>query len=378
METKTVIERITLSGGRVDRTGPYPIIRDVLFCGQSSANKRRYKSTAFDPNKKIYEGKPVCIDHAERGKPAERGFRDKVAWVENERRRADGMPMGDIGVNPKHADAESFLWAAEHKPDYCGMSHRASILTSNSSDGWEDVEQVVEVSSLDVVIDPATTRGIFESKGNTVPAPVTFAQLVETITRHPKSTTAQIAKAKFIAEDMGAAGYGDAPALADAPTADADTGDTITAAFESAIMSIVKDALAKGMDKKSVLKTIGKLLDGHADAQGGGEGDKPAAESVNKPQPLPESWAVLAECKKAGLKNVTESQLKVLSRISDSKERAEFIAEIKDAMKGSAETPVSGSREQIQEESHRAGKVQEQKELDEAKGANGKQRVTWD
>jgi hypothetical protein len=257
MATERLTERMAFSGGKVDRTGPYPIVRDVLLCGPASANGNDYLRECFPPDVKLYENRPIFIDHGQKG--GSRGYRDKLAWVENERRRAsDGMPVGDLGVNPKHAEAESFLWAAEHKPDFCGMSHVADAELRHGTDGRKKVFRIECIESVDVVIDPATTKGLTaESRSSRVKTTINVGQIL---------------RLKRLAEDF-------CDMEMDAPADDVSADDGISAAFKQAIMSVIDGAMDGG-DAKEALKKIKKLLDSHADVNGDGKVDDADAEDA--------------------------------------------------------------------------------------------------
>jgi hypothetical protein len=148
--------------------------------------------------------------------------------------------------------------------------------------------------------------------------------------------------------------------MPDAPAPDADdtdAGSGVTAAFESAIMSIVKEALAKGQDKKSVLKTIGKLLDGHADVNGGTsstdddatadatakEGAAAAAAAAAAAKPAAEA-TILDEIVREGF-TPSATQLAALRGMADPATRTAFIREQKGLQ--AASRPKSASREGV-------------------------------
>jgi hypothetical protein len=157
---KRFIERMAMSG-RVDRTGKYPVIRGVLLCGSSSLNRRRYKPEAFAGDRvKRYNSKPVFLNHGD-GRTS-RDYRDQMGWVENPRLRSDGMPEGDIAIKPTHPLAETVLWDAEHRPSNVGMSHVANCETRPGADGWDEVIEMIEAESVDLVVGPATVKSLFE------------------------------------------------------------------------------------------------------------------------------------------------------------------------------------------------------------------------
>jgi hypothetical protein len=70
--------------------------------------------------------------------------------------------FGDLHFNPKHALAEQLLWDAEHAPENVGFSH--NVLARTARHGEQTlVEAILQVQSVDLVADPATTRGLFEA-----------------------------------------------------------------------------------------------------------------------------------------------------------------------------------------------------------------------
>ncbi len=70
--------------------------------------------------------------------------------------------------NPKHALAEQLIWDAEHAPENVGFSHNVEARTVRQGDKIV-VEAITRVQSVDLVADPATTRGLFESAAQKVP-----------------------------------------------------------------------------------------------------------------------------------------------------------------------------------------------------------------
>lgn len=341
--TKLLTERFSLSGGTVDRTGMYPVVRGVLLCGTTSANRRRYKPSAFGPaDRKRYEGRPIFIDHGDSRKS--RGFRDKLAWVENERRDSQGRPIGDIGVNPKHDQAEPFLWLAEHKPDQCGMSHVAHCNTVTSSDGWEDVTEVVDVESVDVVVDPATTKGLYENRNRNRTMPLTVKALCESLVKHPKIKSSVVLPLKKLAEMDGMDG---AYSTMDAPPEDeAEPGDGVKDAFSSAIAHLADQALDGEMDLKEALTKIKELIASHHKVSGKGGKEEPEEEEAGEEEAAeskrPSLAAVIKECTAAGYTPLN-SDLLALAEIKSKDSRAAFIdaKKLESARPGSHPTQVS-------------------------------------
>jgi hypothetical protein len=360
--TKRITERVAFTGGKVDRTGAYPVIRGALICGASSLNNRRYEAGSFR-RPTLYAGKPAYLNHADR-----RTVEGKVAWCESEGRRADGMPTGDFGVNPKHPYAETLLWLAEHKPDQIGLSHVVDAKTRYEG-GVEIVEEVTAVESIDFVADPATTHGMYESQGG---RRMKLKEYVDRLARVPTATTATILRGKRLAE---ADGMGELDMPAEAPAEDADAG--ITAAFEQAIMSIVRAALADGQDKKAVLKKIGKLLDSHGDATGEGGEEAPAddageggtEEGKKKKRggadPIREAIEV---CRKVGFKGFDADDLETVAGVPAARREAVAKRLMGAGAVAPGERPESGSRDRVAE--HR-DEQEAARKLREGAGAGG-------
>lgn len=356
-------ERFTFTGGKVDRSGAYPVVRDVLLCGPVSANKRRYLKAAFEGDRvKRYNDRPAFLNHGT-GRDARR-YEDKVATIENARVRADGMPVGDLAVNPKHPFAEALLFDAEHKPGSVGMSHVAHCETRVASDGWVEVTELVEAESVDVVVGPATTKGLYEQRGNGVPH--TIKTLTEWLTRHPKSTAEQVVRGKrFLEFDVGMA---DMP-VADAPAEDAEPEEGLAAAFKTYLHAHVDELAGESMTIDDFLKKVKdayKAYAGKPEKKGGDgeaetETEKPAEEQARRAAAdLP--YTILAECQAKNYAPGTAT-LKALAAMTPA-DRAAFITEqaaaqpnaerIRSAQRrpgaGSAGTPPAGTKTETVEE----------------------------
>src|SRR5262249_45992585 len=70
--------------------------------------------------------------------------------------------FADFHFNPKHCLAEQLIWDAEHAPENVGFSHNVQARTSRRGETTL-VEEILHVHGVDLVADPATTRGLFES-----------------------------------------------------------------------------------------------------------------------------------------------------------------------------------------------------------------------
>lgn len=157
--TITDLHESSIPGGAaIDREAG--IVRGVKLLGMTSRNGRIYTASAVDSAAPLYEGAKVNFDHAKPGDG--RRYSERFGVVKNVRREPDGL-RGDIHFNPKNALAEQFVWDAEHATANAGMSHVVDARVTKR-DGKSYVEQIKRVISVDVVADPATTNGLFESE----------------------------------------------------------------------------------------------------------------------------------------------------------------------------------------------------------------------
>jgi hypothetical protein len=149
---------------RVDRTAS--VIRGVKLLGLASRNGRSYLPEALARAAALYEGAKVNVNHPKGNPLAARDYQDRLGSIRNVKARAGEGLFGDLHFNPKHALAEQLLWDATHAPENVGFSHNVEARTSRQGNQTV-VEAILKVQSVDLVADPATTRGLYE----TAPAP---------------------------------------------------------------------------------------------------------------------------------------------------------------------------------------------------------------
>jgi hypothetical protein len=159
-----VLQEFVTSGShklRVEREAG--IIRGVKLLGLASRNGRRYRESALVDAVSLYEGAKVNINHPKGHPLSPRDYQDRLGVVRGvEFRAGDGL-FGDLHFNPKHALSEQLIWDAEHAPQNVGMSHNVLARTTRSGDETV-VEAITRVQSIDLVADPATTAGLYESQ----------------------------------------------------------------------------------------------------------------------------------------------------------------------------------------------------------------------
>lgn len=150
---------------RVDRQ--QGILRGVKLIGLTSRNGRQYKPEALVGAKSLYEGAKVNVNHPKGGPLSPRDYQDRLGIIREVNFRAGLGLFGDLHFNPKHPLAEQLVWDAEHNPRNVGISH--NVLARVSKDGEQTlVEEITHVQSVDLVADPAATRGLYEQQAETL------------------------------------------------------------------------------------------------------------------------------------------------------------------------------------------------------------------
>lgn len=150
------------AGLRVDRQAG--LIRGVKILGLKSRNGRQYLPQALEEAIGLYEGAKVNINHTPTPAPGPRDYRDRLGVIRQAAFRPEEGLFADLCFNPKHPLAEQLAWDAEHCPENVGLSHHVEARLARR-DGQTVVEAILRVHSVDVVADPATTQGLFESAG---------------------------------------------------------------------------------------------------------------------------------------------------------------------------------------------------------------------
>ena len=265
--------------GRVDRTGAYPIVRGVLLCGEKSKWGRQYQREAF-ASPKIYEGKSSFLNH--QSKPGNRDVESKIAWVVSESRNADGLPIGDVGFNPKHPYTESTLWLIENRPADVMMSHVADVDESVQAGGQKSVTKINEVFSVDFVTNGATTKSIFEG----APVKMVIKDYLKKIAPHAVDVDKLIRLRKLVREE----GIEEMEMM-DGPGMDGEMNEEMAEegldhAFGAACMKEIDECienLSKPEHVKKCLMRLKKILRAHGDLnEEMGEEEEPEDEETEE------------------------------------------------------------------------------------------------
>jgi hypothetical protein len=149
---------------RVDRQAG--VIRGVKILGLQSRNGRQYLPEALAKAVPLYEGAKVNVNHPKGGPLSPRDYQDRIGVIRGAVLKPNEGLFGDLHFNPKHVLAEQLAWDAEHAPENVGFSHNVQARTSRRDDGLL-VEEITRVQSVDLVADPATTRGLYEQNQST-------------------------------------------------------------------------------------------------------------------------------------------------------------------------------------------------------------------
>lgn len=144
------------------------LVKGCKILGWESKNGRRYRREAGRRARGLYERKDVYLNHADPGDRKPRRVEDKFGWFENVTDREDGL-YGDFGYNTGHPFAPAFEGWLRNNPSAIGFSHAADGDVRRGTDGIDEVCEITAVDSIDLVANPATTKGLFESTGNMEP-----------------------------------------------------------------------------------------------------------------------------------------------------------------------------------------------------------------
>jgi hypothetical protein len=165
--TIRVIERSTLESQlRVDRKRS--VICGVKVLGFTSLNGRQYLPEAVKAAAKMYEGILVNVDHPEAGAEDSRSAYDRCGKLVNVRYIEGKGLYADLQLLKGHPITERVLNAAETMPEAYGLSHNAQGEGDEDEQGVFIVRKISGVRHVDLVADPATTRGLAESKNRRV------------------------------------------------------------------------------------------------------------------------------------------------------------------------------------------------------------------
>lgn len=174
--SETLCEFVDSRGVALKTDREKGVIHGVKILGLQSKNGRVYPKETVARAVPLYEGAKANVNHA----AGPRSYGDRIGQLRGVRLgEGESGLFADFHFNPKHALAEQLLWDAEHAPENLGFSHTVEAKISRQK-GAVVVEQILSVQSVDLVADPATTRGLFES--HTEPSKGASAMELSTLT----------------------------------------------------------------------------------------------------------------------------------------------------------------------------------------------------
>jgi len=169
-----IITESVLAESKVDRENK--IIHNVVLLTKHSLNtsgkiNRTYTDDCLDKAVSVFEGAPAFIDHpGDKEARSGRSVREQYGFYRGVKRIGEKLVADDL-VLYDVPDAALVMSIAEKNPLSAGNSiHAAGRVRDRNSQGIEICEELLprtkwgHRSSVDLVDDPATTRGIFESK----------------------------------------------------------------------------------------------------------------------------------------------------------------------------------------------------------------------
>lgn len=323
------------------------VLRGVKLLGENSRNNRRYGKEVREAAAPMYKGKKVYIDHQR-----DQGDRSYDRWagtVIEAYNREDGI-YGDVKLRQKSPYFDGILEAVKDFPTDVGFSHVADG-ECRMEGTTEVVESIKEVFSVDLVTDPATTGGFFESARTK-----TMSKTVKEIL---KSADKRNKWAKLLKE-MEGEGMVPGDMAVEAPE-EADPAEEVKLALEKAAMAVLKKWFSGDIEEAAAISEIKKIAGMKDEAVSEPEGGEvaPAPEPAAESAALKAVQAELAKLKESkaltDARNLllesniepTEARIKTLARTPEN-EQDDLIESWPTQDNGTPERPER-SRPRIQE-----------------------------
>lgn len=195
--------------GIVDRAAG--VIRGVKVLGKHSLNGRVYSDKALEDAARLYEGAPVRINHPSRRDPGEdRGVEDQFGELRNARKIREAV-YADLHYVKSHPMAEQICELAERFPNKVGLSHHCDGDVQHRDGQWV-VESIARVESVDLVVNPATNRGLFEGENaddasplavvNAPPSLLELPEIVAEIHRRDEPTAKKLKRFSLLIDAL--------------------------------------------------------------------------------------------------------------------------------------------------------------------------------
>jgi hypothetical protein len=144
------------------------VIHNVALLGPKSLNGRVYTDQAMRDAVALYNGVPIYADHPgfrDLSGTGNRKFMDLAGKIANTRKVGNRV-RGDVVLISDSDEGERLKAVAMEMPNMVGFSHRADGEITIAEDGTQVVERLTNVEALEIVTEPATVKGLFESISN--------------------------------------------------------------------------------------------------------------------------------------------------------------------------------------------------------------------
>jgi len=254
------------------------ILYGCKLLGHDSRNGRRYTAEAMKKALPLYNERKGYANHAKQdalGRVVEeRSIRDFIVVHRNPRYVEGKGIFGDSHFVTSDPLWPKILETAKKFPTMLGFSHVADGDTRKIA-GKDEVYQINSVESIDTVSDPATTNGLFESKGAKPDQPQALKEYIDALPAGiPEAQRTTLIEA-----------------ITDAwPTAPGDPQQQITMALLSAVQELArsimdansKSAQAEADAAAAKAAADKKAADDKAKADNPGQNVPPTLESLQR------------------------------------------------------------------------------------------------
>lgn len=249
------------------------VIHGVKILGKRSKNNREYTDVAMDQAAGLYEDIRVNVDHPQRrNKESDRGIAEGFGVIKGPHHRRGQGVYGDLHYLKSHPLAEMVIERAERMPHTFGLSHNADGEVSHRN-GTTIVEGVERVKSVDLVDQPATNAGLFESFEEVTKVKKTIKEIVkEHGAKANKKTIALLREMTEMDAEVA-----ELPVEVEPETS---AEDQVKQAFRAMVVAAFDDS---SLDTQATIAKIKEILKAQEKLEGGGgseDGEKtPASDS---------------------------------------------------------------------------------------------------
>jgi hypothetical protein len=165
LEGETFTETLTnVIEGKFDKDNL--VIENVKILGVTSRNGRRYPVEAQKTAVSIFEGAKAYLNHPTAQNLGEaRDVRDLIGQHRNVRVQGDAS-YSDLHLLDNPTVRDYVVPVAEKAPHLIGNSIVVRARMKKAEDGIPEAQEILACRSIDIVSEPATTNGLYESVGH--------------------------------------------------------------------------------------------------------------------------------------------------------------------------------------------------------------------